>query len=111
MNYDDDLEDRMAAEHQNRQRQTADLDYIRRYYGLERRHGIRVAIGGRIRNSGQEGQIVDTSGHYLMVQFDGDEQPVRRHVTSNMEYATASGWVAATPVPDPYAAAPAGAAQ
>lgn len=110
MNYDDDLEDRMAAEYQNGQRQTADLDYIRRYYGLQERRGIRVAIGGRVRTDGQEGQIVDTSGHYLMVQFDGAEQPSRRHVTSNMEYATAAGWVAATPVPDPYAAAPAGAA-
>jgi hypothetical protein len=109
--YDDDFEDRMAAEHQNRQRQAADLDYIRRYYALERRRGIRVTIGGRVRSYGQKGEIVDTSGQYLMVQFDGDERPVRRHVTANMEYATASGWVAATPVPDPYAAAPAGAAQ
>jgi uncharacterized protein Veg len=101
--YDDDFEDRMAAEHQNRQRQASDLDYIRRYYALEQRHGIRVAIGGRVRTNGREGAIVDTSGHYLMVQFDGDEQPSRRHVTSNMEYATADGWAAVTPVADPYA--------
>jgi hypothetical protein len=111
MMYDDDFEDRMAAEHQNRQRQTTDLDYIRRYYGLERRNGIRVVIGGRVRNNGQEGRIVDTSGHYLMILLDGDEQPVRRHVTSNMEYETAAGWVAAAPVPDPYAGVPAGAAR
>ncbi|MFI5990251.1 hypothetical protein ACIBAC_00155 [Streptomyces sp. NPDC051362] len=102
MTYDVDSEDRAAAEYQNRQRQAADLGYIRTYYGLEQRCGVRVAIGGRVRSSGQEGQIVDTSGHYLMVQFDGDERPARRHVTSNMEYATAAGWVAATPVPDPY---------
>ncbi|MFF8696223.1 hypothetical protein ACF08W_28830 [Streptomyces sp. NPDC015144] len=95
-----------AAEYQNRQRQAADLDYIRRYYGLEQRVGVRVAIGGRVRSSGQEGQIVDTSGHYLMVQFDGAERPSRRHVTSNMEYATAAGWVAATPVADPCARVP-----
>lgn len=101
MTYDD-VEDRTAAEYQDRQRQTADLAYIRRYYALEQRHGIRVAIGGRVRNNGHEGAIVDTSGHYLMVQFDGEELPARHHVTANMEYATAAGWVAATPVPDPY---------
>lgn len=102
MTYDDD-EDSVAAEHQERQRQAAELDYIRRYYALEQRHGIRVAIGGRVRSHGQEGAIVDTSGHYLMIQFDGQELLVRRHVTSNMEYATAAGWVATTPVPDPHA--------
>ncbi|MFE1206296.1 hypothetical protein ACFW5V_31935 [Streptomyces sp. NPDC058762] len=101
MTYDD-VEDRMDTEYQNRKRQAADLDYIRRYYALGRL-GIRVAIGGRVRSHGQEGAIVDTSGHYLMIQFDGQEQPTRRHVTSNMEYATARGWVPATPVADPYA--------
>lgn len=100
MNYDD--EDGMA-EYRERQRQAADLDYIRRYYALEQRHGIRVEIGGRVRSHGQEGAIVDTSGHYLMVQFDGEELPSRRHVTANMEYATADGWVTATPAPDLYA--------
>ncbi|MEU9355027.1 hypothetical protein AB0D65_29535 [Streptomyces griseoloalbus] len=107
--YDDDVEDRMAAEHQRRKRQAADLDYIRRYYALEQRHGIRVAIDGRVRSNGREGVLVGTSGHYLMVQFDGDEQPARRHVTSNMEYATADGWTAVTPVSDPYASTPSGA--
>lgn len=107
--YDDHFEDRMAAEYQNRQRQAENLEYIRRYYGLESRHGIRVAIGGRVRHNGREGEIVDTAGQYLVVLRDGDEQPVRCHVTSNMEYATAAGWVAATPIPDPYAAVPAGA--
>ncbi|MEU2969072.1 hypothetical protein ABZ687_29345 [Streptomyces ardesiacus] len=108
MTYDD-IEDRLAAEYQDRQRQAADLDYIRRYYRLERRHGIRVAIGGRVRSHGQEGTIVDTSGQYLMVQFDGQEQPARRHVTAHMEYATTHGWAAATPVADPYATALQGA--
>ncbi|MFJ4084908.1 hypothetical protein ACIP2Z_38945 [Streptomyces iakyrus] len=101
MSYDDDLD--MSAEYQNRKRQAADLDYIRRYYALEQRHGIRVAIGGRVRNHGQEGTIVDTSGHYLMIQFDGEELPACRHVTANMEYATAEGWVAVAPVADPCA--------
>ena len=102
----DDFEDRMAAEHQNRQRQTADLDHIRRYYALESRHGIRVTIGGRVRHEGREGEIVDTAGQYLLVLRDGDEQPVRRHATSGMEYATADGWTAVTPIPDPYARVP-----
>ncbi|MCX5182621.1 hypothetical protein [Streptomyces sp. NBC_00268] len=100
MSYDDDLEDRMAAEHQNRRRQANELEYIRRYYGLEQRHGIRVTIGGRVCSHGQEGSIVDTAGHRLMIQFDGASQPVCRQVTANMEYATADGWTAATPVPD-----------
>ncbi|MFD9394176.1 hypothetical protein ACFWBB_26590 [Streptomyces sp. NPDC060000] len=122
MIYDDDVEDRMAAEYQERQRQVADLGYIRRYYALEQRHGIRVAIGGRVRSHGREGAIggrvrshgregaiVDTSGHYLIVQFDGEELPARRHVTSNMEYATTAGWVAARAVADPCATARQGA--
>ncbi|MET8517768.1 hypothetical protein [Streptomyces sp. NPDC005077] len=108
---DVDFEDRMAAERQNRQRQTENLEYIRRYYALEDRHGIRVAIGGRVRHGGREGEIVDTAGQYLVVLRVGDEQPVRCHVTSNMEYEMASGWVAVTPIPDPYAAVPAGAVQ
>ncbi|MFB6629992.1 hypothetical protein ACFCWY_08860 [Streptomyces sp. NPDC056362] len=106
MNDDDNVEDRMAAEHRERQRRTADLGYIRRYYALEQRCGVRVEFGGRVRSHGQEGTIVDTSGHYLMVQFDGEALPARRHVTSNMEYATAAGWVAATPVADPCARVP-----
>jgi hypothetical protein len=110
MSLADDFEDRMAAEHQNRQRQAADLDHIRRYYALESRCGIRVAIGGRVRHAGREGEIVDTSGQYLMVLRDGDEQPVRCHVTSNMEYRTTAGWAAVTPIPDPYAPVQAGAA-
>ncbi|MFD4763254.1 hypothetical protein ACFWOJ_31700 [Streptomyces sp. NPDC058439] len=107
----EDFEDRMAAEHQNRRRQAADLDHIRRYYALESRHSIRVAIGGRVRHNGREGEIVDTAGPYLVVLRDGDEQPVRCHATSNMEYATAAVWVAVTPISDPYTAVPAGAAQ
>ncbi|SEE85004.1 hypothetical protein SAMN05216483_6783 [Streptomyces sp. 2131.1] len=106
MNHDEDFDDPAAAEYQNQRRQAADLDYIRRYYALEQRHGIRVAIDGRVCSHGQEGTIVDTSGQYLMVQFDGEELPARRHATSNMEYATAAGWVAATPVADPCARVP-----
>lgn len=109
--YDDDLEDRMAAEALNRRRQTADLEHIRRYYALQSRHGIRVRIGGRVRSHGEEGRIVDTAGPYLMLLLDGQEEPVRRHVTRSMEYETAGGWVSATPIPDPYATVPAGAAR
>ncbi|MET9896853.1 hypothetical protein ABZZ47_43145 [Streptomyces sp. NPDC006465] len=42
--------------------------------------------------------------------FDGDEVPSICHVTWKMAYETATGWVTATPVPDLWAAAPAGAA-
>ncbi|MFD7832427.1 hypothetical protein [Streptomyces sp. MJM8645] len=103
MTYDDP-EDR--AEAQTRQRQAAALEHIRAYYRLERRLGVTVALGGRVRHDGREGVITDTAGQRLKVMFYGDEQPSLCHVTSQMEYETATGWVAATPVPDPWAAGP-----
>ena len=42
--------------------------------------------------------------------FDGDEVPSICHVTWKMANETATGWVTAAPVPDLWAAAPAGAA-
>ncbi|WP_328484847.1 hypothetical protein OHS71_41205 (plasmid) [Streptomyces sp. NBC_00377] len=88
---------------QTRQRQAADLEYIARYYDLENRAGIQVRIGGRIRNGGREGTITDTAGQYLIVQHDGDDQPVTCHVTANKAYQTHRGWIEAAPVPDPWA--------
>ncbi|MEV7930483.1 hypothetical protein [Kitasatospora sp. NPDC088779] len=102
MTYDD-------PEDQTRRRQAADLEHIATYYRLERRLGIRVTLGGRVRHDGREGTVEDTAGHRLRVLFDGEVTPRIRHVTSGMEYETATGWVAATPVPDPFAADPAAA--
>ncbi|MCX4657411.1 hypothetical protein AB0N79_36405 [Streptomyces microflavus] len=85
----------------NRRRQTADLKHIATYYALERRFGIHIAIGGRVRTNGREGTIVDTAGEQLKIQFDGAEMPSTRHVTWDMEYRTATGWTAAKPVPVP----------
>ncbi|MGW4806450.1 hypothetical protein [Kitasatospora sp. NPDC004272] len=90
-------------------RQAADLEYIRTYYALESRLGIRVELGGRVRYDGREGVIVDTAGQHLKVLFDGDQAPRIRHVTSKMAYEAPTGWITATPVPDPWAAAPADA--
>ncbi|MFJ2778128.1 MULTISPECIES: hypothetical protein [unclassified Kitasatospora] len=109
MTYDD-FEDRYEAEAQNRRRQAADLEYIATYYALERRLGIRVALGGRVRSEGRAGTIVDTVGHRLRVLFDGEEAPRIRHTTSGMEYETVAGWIAATPVSDPCVGVPVGAA-
>ncbi|MEV7165854.1 hypothetical protein AB0N79_37880 [Streptomyces microflavus] len=85
----------------NRRRQTADLKHIATYYALERRFGIHIAIGGRVRTNGREGTIVDTAGEQLKIQFDGAEMPSTRHFTWDMEYKTATGWTAAKPVPVP----------
>ncbi|WP_380286500.1 hypothetical protein [Kitasatospora purpeofusca] len=88
------------------ERQAADLEHIRTYYALESRLGIRVDLGGRIRHDGRAGTIVDTAGQRLKVLLDGDQTPSVCHVTSQMAYETPTGWIAATPVPDPWAAAP-----
>ncbi|MGW4694039.1 hypothetical protein ACWEO1_16790 [Kitasatospora cineracea] len=103
----DDFEERWKAETQTRRRQSTELEHISAYYGLEHRCGIRVALGGRVRHNGREGVIVDTAGQRLKVMFHGDAEPSICHVTWAMEYETVTGWVAATPVPDPFAANPA----
>ncbi|MFJ1954633.1 hypothetical protein ACIOGT_25790 [Streptomyces microflavus] len=46
---------------------------------------------------------MDTVGHRLMIFFDGEETPRIRQVTSAMDYETATGWIEAIRVPDPYA--------
>ncbi|MFF7365458.1 hypothetical protein [Streptomyces sp. NPDC008125] len=86
-----------------RRRQDHDLDYINTYYGLPERLGARATIGGRVRWTDREGTIVDTADTYLRVLLDGDTEPVTRHATSNMAYASPTGWVQATRRPDPYA--------
>ncbi|MFJ4988788.1 hypothetical protein ACIP9H_33930 [Streptomyces sp. NPDC088732] len=99
-------EDRMEDEYWEQQRRTADLERIRSYYTLEERHGVRVAIGGHIRSDGLEGEIVDTSGQYLMVLVAGQDKPVRWHVTANKEYQRRDGsWIAVTKRLDPFGTA------
>lgn len=87
-----------------RRRQADQLDYINTYYQLPERLGVRTAMGGRVRWTGREGAIVDTAGTYLRVLLDGDTDPVTRHAASNMAYWSPTGWVQATPLPDPYTA-------
>ncbi|MER8103272.1 hypothetical protein [Kitasatospora sp. NPDC094016] len=108
MTYDD-FEDHAEVEAQTRRRQATDLEHIASYYGLEHRLGIRVALGGRVRHGGREGVIVDTAGQRLRVMFYGAEESSICHVTWAMEYETATGWIAAAPVPDPWAASTAAA--
>ena len=99
MTFDHD-DDRDQA-HAERARQAADLEHIHTYYRLPERLGVALAIGTRIRHEGTEGQISDTDGHYLLVLLDGQEHPVKLHPTTSMAYLTRSGWVTATPLPDP----------
>ncbi|MFE1270548.1 hypothetical protein [Streptomyces sp. NPDC058758] len=101
MNYDYDVYEQLEQERLDHERRAANLEHIRTYYGLEARCGIRVDIGIRVRSEGREGTVVDTAGQYLMVQRDGEEWPVKLHVTSGMEYETAGGWVSASPRPTP----------
>jgi len=82
-------------------RQAAALEHIHNYYRLPERLGVRLAIGARVRFEGAEGQITDTFGHYLMVLLDGQSHPVKVHPTASMAYLTSSGWITATPLPDP----------
>ncbi|MFD0280026.1 hypothetical protein ACFVHB_39935 [Kitasatospora sp. NPDC127111] len=76
-----EIADQAEAEAQTRRRQAADLEHIATYYWLERRLGIRVALGGRVRHDGRKGVIVDTAGQRLRVMFYGDEAPSICHVT------------------------------
>ncbi|MER7674673.1 hypothetical protein ABTY61_40305 [Kitasatospora sp. NPDC096128] len=85
------------------ERQAADLEHIRTYYAMESRLGIRIELGSRVRHDSHEGVIVDTAGQRLKVLFVGDEAPRVRHATSQKTYETATGWITATPVPDPWA--------
>lgn len=57
-------------------------DYIRSYYGVPARVGMRVRLGGR------EGVIVRTRKqlHYVHVRFDGASFSVPAHPTSEIEY-------------------------
>ncbi|MFJ8301276.1 hypothetical protein ACIQ9R_35995 [Streptomyces sp. NPDC094447] len=98
MNHDYDV---YEQERLDRERRRSNLEHIRAYYGLEARCGIRVDIGIRVRSEGHEGTVVDTAGQYLVVQRDGEERPVKLHVTSGMEYETDAGWVSASPRPTP----------
>ncbi|WP_331763893.1 hypothetical protein [Streptomyces cyaneofuscatus] len=99
--HDDDQDDA----YRTRRRQAHDLDHINTYYQLPERLGVRAAVGGRVRWTDREGTIVDTAGTYLRVLLDGDTEPVTRQATSNMAYASPTGWVQATRLPDPYATA------
>ncbi|MFB8025972.1 MULTISPECIES: hypothetical protein [unclassified Streptomyces] len=84
-------------------RHRSDLGHIRSYYGLERRIGITVGLGLRVRHEGRPGAIIDTAGQYLVVRLDDEVLPVKVHATSGMEYEGLKGWVRAVPLPDPYA--------
>ncbi|AVH61778.1 MULTISPECIES: hypothetical protein [Streptomyces] len=100
--HDDDPENIV----QTRKRQAGQLDYINSYYQLPERFGVRAAIGGRVRHTDGEGEIVDTAGQYLRLLLDGATEPVIRHATANIAYwSPTAGWVQAARLPDPCATA------
>lgn len=61
------------------------LDYVRRYYGVDARRGMRVAVDGR------PGVLTTGAGHYIRVRFDGERHSVPCHPTWRVDYAPALG--------------------
>ncbi|MGW0562886.1 hypothetical protein ACWDZ4_20260 [Streptomyces sp. NPDC003016] len=80
-----------------------DLIYIRWYYQLEERHGVRILIGGRLKrhDTGVEGVIEDTAGQYIAVRWDGasETEPVYPG-DDNLAYETSRGWITVSPPPN-----------
>lgn len=60
-------------------------DYVRRYYGVPAKRGIRVVVDGR------PGVVAGFSGQYLRVRFDDWRWPLLVHPTWRVEYLTEDG--------------------
>lgn len=54
--------------------------YVRRYYGVPAKRGMRVSIEGRL------GTIVSFLGQYLGVRFDGEKHASKCHATWEVVY-------------------------
>jgi hypothetical protein len=64
-------------------RDTDGLEYVRGYYKVPARIGVRVLF------EGQPGVITGSSGPHLLVHMDGAAEPVPAHPTWEMQYLTA----------------------
>jgi len=58
------------------------LDYIRNHYRVSAEKGTRVWF----KYADRKGTIVGTSGAYISVLFDGDDEPRQLHPTWQLEY-------------------------
>jgi hypothetical protein len=63
---------------------TSGLEYIRGYYRVPARVGVKVLL------EGCHGEIVGSSGPHLLVQIEGDDGPVPAHPTWEIEYLVPS---------------------
>lgn len=61
------------------------LAYVRSYYGVPVKRGLRVTVGGK------PGAITSVRGAYIMVRFDGHKHPLPCHPTWRVVYHTAGG--------------------
>jgi hypothetical protein len=60
------------------------FDYVREYYGVPAKRGMRVTVDGR------PGRITSGNGHYIRVLFDGERRPSICHPTWRVEYFPAA---------------------
>ena len=56
------------------------LAYVRHYYGVPARRGMRVTVDGR------PGRITCGNGAYMYVRFDGERRSRSCHPTWRVEY-------------------------
>ena len=61
------------------------FDYVRRYYGVPAKRGMRVTVDGR------PGRITSGNGHYIRVLFDDYRHPLNVHPTWRVVYETDTG--------------------
>ena len=59
---------------------SGEFDYVRSYYGVPARRGMRVTVDGR------EGVITSGAQHYIRVLLDGDNRPSYCHPTWRVTY-------------------------
>ena len=60
-------------------------EYVRRYYGVPAKRGMRVTVDGK------PGVIVSFPNQYLGVRLDGERRTVRCHPTWRVDYPIGVG--------------------
>lgn len=61
------------------------LDYVRRYYGVPAKRGMRVTCDGK------PGVITSGAGAHIRVRLDGERHPYPYHPTWRVTYHTPTG--------------------
>lgn len=57
------------------------FDYVRRYYGVPAKRGMRVTV-----YDGREGTITCGAGHYIRIRLDGEKRSRIFHPTWKLTY-------------------------